>query len=44
MKLEIEEGDLFIIGGTLCVVLLIWSFVSCEKIVDNRVKERMEQK
>ncbi len=44
MKLEIDVDDLFVIGGTLCVVLLIWSMASCEKIVDSRVREKMEQK
>ncbi len=43
MKLEIDTDDIFVTGAVLCVIAIIWALSSCEKVVNERVKERMHE-
>ena len=40
MKLEFDSDDMFVLGGTVCVLALIIALASCESVVESRLKER----
>ncbi len=42
MKIELDSEDLAIIGGAICVALLIYAMAGCEYLANQRAKAAVE--